>query len=272
MSVDQSVEDAPSSQYYNTGKHMNMNKDILSAPESKLPGRLDSDVSSDEESVGQAEDVDMALSTLPIKPTCHKFPQSLKWKFSGLTLWFELEEFNNDLSKAIHSLAVTHNVEKIPQSHMTAIYGMNHLSKHDAIAKLRQIPSLFPRGWPKFGKPVGVVQDLAVAGRPGQVCSIAWAELTLASNSHHEEALDKIYALFYPEEDMRPERTRPWKPHNSVAYDNPETSALSLEEVIKCVARFPTLLAKERRVQAISLWDTNGTMGEWQCLDRVRFW
>lgn len=234
-----------------------------------VPTRLESDVSDEE----TEEEDDCSLFETDIEDVLrHVHTKTLSWKFEGLTLWVELEEFNNDITSTINSMAVSHNVELIPKSHMTAIYGMTHLSVESAVDKLKQIPGLFPNGWPVFDRPVGIVTDLAVAGRPGQVCSIAWAELTLSSNEHHEEAIDKLYALFYPEESSRPVRHRPWKPHNSIAYDNPEDNVLSLGETFKFVAKQPTLLTKERRVKAISLWDTNGTMSDWKCLDRVNFW
>lgn len=239
-----------------------------SSYEDLVPARLESDVSSDEESEGEYLPT---YENFPKGGSRHEFTQSLKWEFKGLTIWIELEEFDYDITGAIHSMAKTHNVEVIPKSHMTAIYGMTHLSTEQAVSKMHEISDLFPQGWPKFDRPVGVVTDLAVAGRPGQVCSIAWAELTMSSNPHHEEALDKLYALFFPDEMSRPKRHRPWKPHNSIAYDNPEDNVLSLAETFNCVSRHPTLLTKERRVEAVSLWDTNGTMAEWKCIERVKF-
>lgn len=242
--------------------------EMYSVGDRSVPARLETDVSSDEETVGDSiclfdtelEDVER-----------HEHPQFLSWEFYGLTLWIELEEFDNDITKTISSMAVSHNVEVIPKSHMTAIYGMTHLTVEEAKEKMMLLRSIFPEGWPMFDRPVGIVTDLAVAGRPGQVCSIAWAELTLPSNQQHEEAMDKLYELFYPIESNRPQRNRPWKPHNSIAYDNPETSVLSLGETFKFITKYPTLLTKKRSVKAISLWDTNGTMSEWKCVDRVKF-
>ena len=64
-----------------------------------------------------------------------------------------------------------YGVELIPQSHMTAIYGMEHLSREEACERLRcQVKDALPGGkWPKFRAPIGIVQDVAVAGNPGQV-------------------------------------------------------------------------------------------------------
>ena len=110
--------------------------------------------------------------------------------------------------------------------------------------------------------------------------SIAWAQLTLASGPDHEIALDALYDVFYggssssePELATRKkaERHRPWTPHNSFAYDNPEETVLTTAGAFEAVAQHPTLLTEERDVAAISLWDTNGKMGDWRCLERITF-
>jgi hypothetical protein len=56
-----------------------------------------------------------------------------------------------------------------------------------------------------------------------------------------------------------------------VAYDNPETNHLSLLDTIMYASQNPSLLGMERRVAAIALWSTVGKMGDWECLERVRF-
>lgn len=83
--------------------------------------------------------------------------------------------------------------------------------------------------------------------------SIAWAQLTLASSPDHEVALDALYDVFYgdgssaePELATRKkaERHRPWTPHNSFAYDNPEGTVLTTAAAFEAVARYPTLLRR----------------------------
>jgi len=95
----------------------------------------------------------------------------LQWEFSGLTLWIELEEFDSDLSSCIAYMTHKYGVELIPRSHMTAIYGMDHLDVEEARFLLRtRVREALPGGrWPKFRAPIGIVQDVAVAGNPGQV-------------------------------------------------------------------------------------------------------
>lgn len=211
--------------------------------------------------------------------------RKLQWKFKGLTLWLELEEFDNDITNAISYFSSRHSSPLIPKSHTTAIYGMEHLTPEEASRRLHKVKEVLSGGvWPKFCRPTGVTSDIAEDGKPGQVCSIAWSELTLATSDEHERALDELYRLFY--EDVEgdciessssgsscvPSRNRPWKPHNSIAYDNPETNALSLLDTIMYASQHPSLLGKERRVEAISLWSTDGKMEDWVCIDRVRFW
>jgi hypothetical protein len=62
----------------------------------------------------------------------------------------------------------------IPVVHATAIYGMEHLDEEEA-KRLNGI-------WPEMDCPVAIKQDISQEGLPGQVCSIAWAELTLKIN------------------------------------------------------------------------------------------
>ena len=144
---------------------------------------------------------------------------------------------------------------------------MEHLSIEEARARLRTVKDIIPQ-WPIFAKPTGITSDIAQCGRPGQVCDIAWSELTLATNPQHEAALDLLYELFYGPVYSR---DRPWKPHNSVAYDNPETNCLSLLDTIMYASQNPSLLGMERRVASIALWSTVGKMEDWRCLERVRF-
>jgi len=105
--------------------------------------------------------------------------------------------------------------------------------------------------------------------------SIAWAQLTLSSGPDHEAALDALYDVFYgrqqPNQAKAQRRHRPWTPHNSFAYDNPEGTVLTAAGAFEAVARYPTLLTEERAVVAMSLWDTNGRMADWRCLERITF-
>jgi len=243
----------------------------MSSTEDDAPGSILSESSAFNSACGS--DSIKAHST-KIQEECKtEVPQreNLQWEFSGLTIWVELEEFGNDLTKAIQDMAEIHGTEVIPQGHMTAIYGMDHLCVEEAKKRLRSVPNKI-RAWPKFKKPVGVVQDVAVAGNPGQVCSIAWAQLTLSSDPAHEEAMDLLYDIFYgPSSEKKASRDRPWTPHYSIGYDNPKGTPMTLGATLGVISKLPTLTTCERHAKALSLWSTEGKMGDWECLDRINF-
>jgi len=227
----------------------------------RLPSTLESDapsvVDSEVSSIASLSDIPTVIKTAPKR-------RPLQWKFKGLTLWLEFEEFNGDLSRANEFLASQYGTEAIPCVHATAIYGMEHLSTEEAKQRLSQIPSILPGGeWPVMERPVAVKQDISQEGLPGQVCSIAWAELTLKTNEKHEQAMDSLYRLFGVERGGR------WTPHISLAYDNPEDSILELTDIITYAAQMPSLMKNPRRVKAMSLWSTEGRLGEWELIDRV---
>ena len=106
-------------------------------------------VSDDEQSVTTS-------TSRPSSPIASR--RKLQWQFKGLTLWLELEEFNNDLTNAVSDLSTKHNSPFIPKPHTTAIYGMEHLTIDQAIAKLRTVRKYIDQ-WPIFHKPTGITQD-----------------------------------------------------------------------------------------------------------------
>jgi hypothetical protein len=227
----------------------------------RLPSTLESDapsvVDSEVSSIASFSDIPTVIKTAAKR-------KPLQWKFKGLTLWLEFEEFNGDLTRANEFLASQYGTEVIPCVHATAIYGMDHLSAEEAKQRLAQIPYILPGGeWPVMDRPVAVKQDISQEGLPGQVCSIAWAELTLKTNEQHEQAMDSLCQLFEVERDAR------WAPHISLAYDNPEDSVLELTDIITYAAQMPSLMKNSRRIKAMSLWSTEGKLGEWELVDRV---
>ena len=122
---------------------------------------------------------------------------------------------------------------------------------------------------------------------------MAWAEVSLATSPEHETLIDALHAIFShyssaisekhassstSEEEKKEEyvpRSRPWVPHLSICYDNPEglgpnLCRLSIEEFMK--EECPALLESDsfiRAVTGISLWRTIGTIDKWHCLDRL---
>jgi len=205
-----------------------------------------------------------AFFPLPAAAAESRLP--LQWEFKGLTVWLEYEEYDQDLTRAIDHAVHAYGIDRIPVPHSTAIYGMEHLSEEEAIEKLNEVPRILPRGaWPTMDAPRGVTCDIAQEGRPGQVCTIAWSELTFRTNDGHESALDALYGHF---EVPGGRPGGPWTPHISLAYDNPEDPVLKLRDLVDYVIAHPSLMYS-RKVKALSLWNTEGKMADWQCLDRV---
>ena len=91
--------------------------------------------------------------------------------------------------------------------------------------------------------------------------------MTFATTDHHEQMLDGVHSIFQL---PRPSNQR-WKPHLSLAYDNPLIDTpVTIAKTLDIVNTYPTLLTvPQRKIIGVSLWDTNGTMNEWKCLDRI---
>lgn len=71
------------------------------------PSVAESEVSYDSFSDTASVDSDADLSVPKRLP--------LQWNFHGLTLWVEFEEFDGDLSKAVHDASSFYGTEEIPQ-------------------------------------------------------------------------------------------------------------------------------------------------------------
>ncbi len=91
--------------------------------------------------------------------------------------------------------------------------------------------------------------------------------MTFATSDYHEKMLENVYSIFQ----LPRSSNQRWKPHLSLAYDNPlEDTPVTIARTLELVNSYPTLLTvPQRKIQGISLWDTNGTLDEWKCLDRI---
>jgi hypothetical protein len=122
---------------------------------------------------------------------------------------------------------------------------------------------------------------------------MAWAEVSLATTPNHETLIDALYDIFFrtdlassstsdgkKEEEFVP-RSRPWVPHLSMCYDNPEglgtnLCCSSMANFMK--EKYPALLENDnknggvrftRAKTRISLWRTAGKISDWTRLDRI---
>eukprot|EP00587_Corethron_hystrix_P011062 CAMPEP_0113308740 /NCGR_PEP_ID=MMETSP0010_2-20120614/7068_1 /TAXON_ID=216773 ORGANISM="Corethron hystrix, Strain 308" /NCGR_SAMPLE_ID=MMETSP0010_2 /ASSEMBLY_ACC=CAM_ASM_000155 /LENGTH=206 /DNA_ID=CAMNT_0000163863 /DNA_START=113 /DNA_END=730 /DNA_ORIENTATION=- /assembly_acc=CAM_ASM_000155 len=189
-------------------------------------------------------------------PGCRREP--LRFQFTGLSVWLSIDD-DDDFSRAIDYMSSSHGIFRIPENHVTAIYGMD-LEENLARQKFDIVRKEFGR-WEDTLRPVGVIVDVEIAGRNGGLMDMAWSEITYSSSTTHERMLDRLHEIFY---DGTCVRQGPWKPHCSLAYDNPEDPALTLHATVDFIAKeTPSLLTKTRTVTGMSLWRTEGTMEEW---------
>ena len=124
---------------------------------------------------------------------------------------------------------------------------------------------------------------------------MAWAEVSLATTSDHETLIDALYDIFFrtdlalsstsdgkKEEEFVP-RSRPWVPHLSMCYDNPEGLGTnlcrsSMANFMK--EKYPALLENDnknggvrftRAKTGISLWRTAGKISIGRVLIGLNF-
>ena len=187
----------------------------------------------------------------------------LDFVFKGYSIWLELEQQANDLYRALEAAALDLDVHCIPAPHVTAIYGISHLSETEMLRRFRK--NLVPRveSWPEL-RAIGFKVDKSYDGVDGQEMDMAWMEVEFETSEAHEELVDIVYNAFHDGV-----RIRPWQPHVSIAYENPDIAKVNLEFAVDFMKRFPTLTSQtSRQVKAISVWSTQGKMEDWKCLDR----
>lgn len=189
----------------------------------------------------------------------------LDFEFRGYSVWLELEQIHSDLDKAIQAAAVALDVHEIPAPHVTAIYGIDHLSEDEILQRFRN--DLAPRltRWPVLHTK-GFRVDVSLDGVAGQEMDMAWMEVEFETSENHEDLVDTVYETFYNKDDLR---LRPWTPHLSIAYENPSIAKVDLPFAVKFMEEFPALSSQPTRtVAGVALWRTKGRMEDWMCLDR----
>lgn len=196
----------------------------------------------------------------------------LSFSFCGYSLWLQMEEVDMDVTKALQHAVDFHGLHPIPEPHVTLIYGMTHLSKEEVLHIFQNEFKSFISTWSQNSdqskiQAVGLLADKTFDGVNGENMDIAWSELTFATSDYHEKMLENVYSIFQ----LPRSSNQRWKPHLSLAYDNPlEDTPVTIARTLELVNSYPTLLTvPQRKIQGISLWDTNGTLDEWKCLDRI---
>jgi len=220
--------------------------------------------------------------------------EPLRFRFKGYSLWIELEQFPleikskeddtaftvSDLDYIISVAALEQGLQPLPSPHVTLLYGMCQFhNKEEVMAvfngKLRDTLESMKRendssdyigSLKAHDGYSGVTYD----GVDGEEMDMAWSEITFAKCLEFDEIVKLVHQIFYGEDDKQKDIQQKWNPHLSLVYDNPEDTVLTQSAVADMISRFPTLM-KQRKVKALSLWDTNGRMSDWKYLDRISF-
>ena len=233
--------------------------------------------------MAQAAVLDVVTLPEPLDDTMI-LKEGLRFVFSGFAVWLELEQFpssewgqpsladspRNDLEKAIHTASQELNVYPIPAPHMTALYGIDHLSEQECRMKFKDLSKNMlsnksTPGWPML-RPSGFLSGVEVSGAEEGGMNMAWIEASFETSTEHEKLLDQMHEIFY--KGTGKQRSGPWSPHISLAYDN-EECPISNKYLASLVERHPTL-ALPRKVEALSLWNLNGRINEWSLVDRIQ--
>jgi hypothetical protein len=90
---------------------------------------------------------------------------SLYYEFVGYSIWLEVEQYENDLDRAISIAAEDLGLFPIPEPHVTAIYGMTHLAEEDIKDKFASIRQEI-ESWPNL-RVNGVITDIEQRGISG---------------------------------------------------------------------------------------------------------
>jgi hypothetical protein len=154
------------------------------------------------------------------------------------------------------------------------------------------LPSRRGGRWPTL-LPKGVLVDTEYDGINGGTMDMTWMEISLSTSAEHERYVDAVHAHFCGSGGSSErchtappvcQRPRPWVPHLSLCYDNPEDSNFDLDGGMDVVARYPSLLGGGGGKgddedgdggglipSGLSLWNTEGQMNQWVCLERIEF-
>ena len=209
-------------------------------------------------------------------------------------------------TEALAYAASRHSVYPIPAPHITVIYGIDHIDEDMVLRRFRSLGESLTQlmlgrndtaMWPPLTSK-GVLSDIEIDGVNGGTMTMAWSEISLQTSELQESLVEHVWDVMMcgmgnaddgtAEDNVCPVRPAPWVPHLSLCYDNPEETPLNLFDALDVVAKHPFLLGRDEghqghgeegggssgnqlRLTGLSLWNTEGTMDEWCCLDRIAF-
>lgn len=122
---------------------------------------------------------------------------SLRFLFSGYSIWLEPEQFGADLDLVLQTASEELGVFPIPAPHLTVTYGMSHLSESEIVKRLRSIVKDLA-SWPTV-EFKGFLSDIEMDGvrgglMVGTVKTKFVSKIILSLLSHVNMIV--VYALF----------------------------------------------------------------------------
>jgi hypothetical protein len=173
---------------------------------------------------------------------------SYKFIFKGYSIWLELEQVDKDFDKVLTVAANDLGLYRVPTPHVTAAYGITHLSQTEVCRRFTENVGSKISNWPRL-KLERIKTGVSFDGFDGQEMDMAWIELSIATTEENERMIDLIYDIFYDGNERESFGRRPekWTPHLSLAYDNPINSPINIDYSFQLIRKFPTLLTHCRR-------------------------
>ncbi|GMI03451.1 hypothetical protein TrLO_g6333 [Triparma laevis f. longispina] len=200
----------------------------------------------------------------------------LNYKFSGYTLWLDVHDDEGVYRSIIDGLEEEFETSHIERPHITLVYG----APHTLYSAQQTFTSLKPHLQSLSSQtltPIGLVTDTELYGVNGGKMDMIWSEISLKANPTLEGIQSNIGRLFSLDDGAQkkdgsapPPETSTWRPHLSLAYDEPSGGALNLKSVVKEFNKYEKVW-EEVRIKGVSLWDMNGRIEEWKCIDEVVF-
>lgn len=196
--------------------------------------------------------------------------RQLDFAFDGYTIWL-IPASQSRVADSMNQLAASLSIEAVPAPHLTLFYGVTFQDDAAAVAAFGSVKDVC-QSFPPL-RCVGCVCDVEMAGVDGGLMDMSWAEISYKRDSQHHNPFKAAHAAFCSEQDPAAvdESFKQWKPHMSLAYDNPSGNRLHTASLLRAIVETPGLMQPTREIVGMQLWRTKGTMGQWKRLDEYTF-
>mmetsp|Transcript_29008 Transcript_29008/g.54754 ORF Transcript_29008/g.54754 Transcript_29008/m.54754 type:complete len:202 (-) Transcript_29008:913-1518(-) len=199
----------------------------------------------------------------------------LTYVFSGYTLWLDVLDEDNSIRNVMDGMEAEHNTAHIQRPHVTLVYGVPH-TLESSLLSFRSLLPHFSSLKAKTLTPNGLICDTEIAGVNSGKMDMIWSEVSLKASpafASTRRAIESIFDVTGNEEKKDGtgrEDGEEWRPHLSLAYDEPGGGTLDLKSVVRHVSKEEGIW-KDVKIKGVSLWDMNGTIEEWKMIEEVVF-